>query len=369
MSDLSIGERQMVEIARALSFTPGIIIMDEPTTSLTERESERLFDVIAELKSQGIAIIYISHRMEEVYRLADRVSVLRDAQQIGTIQRDELSPDRLISMMVGRDLSTFYKKTRHPDSPTGKPVLAVSNIGDGTHVFGCSFDVHAGEVVGLSGLVGAGRTELARLIFGADHQSQGEIRINGEKASIASPQDAITAGIAYLTEDRKRLGLFLDMSIGQNLNLSVMKQDAYPGGFRNFKKAAVRSRRAFKAFNIRASGPGVRVGDLSGGNQQKVLLARLIEANPKVVILDEPTRGVDVGAKTEIYRLIDELAQSGVAILMISSELAEIVGVSDRVLVMCNGKIAGEVLPGPDGEIIQEEIMSFSTGKTETAMA
>lgn len=369
VSELSIGERQMVEIARALSFTPGIIVMDEPTTSLTERESERLFDVIAELKSQGIAIIYISHRMEEVYRLADRVSVLRDARKIGTIERSELSPERLISMMVGRDLSTFYKKTRHPEPLAGDPVLTVSNIGDGAHVFGCSLEVRAGEVVGLSGLVGAGRTELARLIFGADPHSEGEIQINGEQVSIASPQDAIAAGIAYLTEDRKRLGLFLDMSIAQNLNLSVMNRDAYPGGFRNFKKAAERSRRAFSAFNIRASGPGVRVGDLSGGNQQKVLLARLIETNPKVVILDEPTRGVDVGAKTEIYRLIDELAKSGVAILMISSELAEIIGVSDRVLVMCNGRIAGEVLPGPDGEIIQEEIMSFSTGKTETAMA
>ncbi|TPW26881.1 sugar ABC transporter ATP-binding protein [Martelella alba] len=369
ISELSIGERQMVEIARALSFKPGIIIMDEPTTSLTERESSRLFEVIAELKAQGIAIIYISHRMEEVYQLADRVTVLRDARQIGTIEREDLSPERLISMMVGRDLSSFYKKTRRVEAFTGTPVLQATNIRDDTHVFGCSLEVHAGEVVGLSGLVGAGRTELARLIFGADPKTAGEVRVDGKPVDVKSPSDGLAAGIAYLTEDRKRLGLFLDMSIGQNLNLSVLSEDAHPLGFLDLKKAADRASHAFTNFNIRASGPGVLVGALSGGNQQKVLLARLIEANPRIVILDEPTRGVDIGAKSEIYRLIDVLARKGVAILMISSELPEIVGVSDRVLVMCNGLISGEVRPGPDGEIRQEEIMSYSTGAAAKVLA
>ncbi len=367
VASLSIGERQMVEIARALSFNPRILVMDEPTTSLTSHEADRLFKVIHDLKYQGIAIIYISHRMEEVYALSDRVTVLRDAELVGTLDRDALSPETLVSMMVGRNVSTFYKKTHVADKAYARVVLSVRGLSDGRKVHDCSLDVRAGEVVGLSGLVGSGRTELARLIYGADTASKGEIFIDGKATTISSPGDGIAAGIAYLTEDRKGLGLFLDMSIKENVNISVISNDANRLGFLNFSSAAKRSDKAFVEFGIRAANDTVTVGSLSGGNQQKVLLARLIESDPKIVILDEPTRGVDIGAKSEIYRLIDALAQRDVAIILISSDLPEIVGVSDRVLVMNQGRISGEVRSASDGVISQQEIMAFSTG-TATAV-
>ncbi|WFR98806.1 sugar ABC transporter ATP-binding protein [Rhizobium tumorigenes] len=369
VESLSIGERQMVEIARALSFDPRILVMDEPTTSLTSRETDRLFEVIRDLKRQGIAVIYISHRMEEIYALSDRVTVLRDAKPVGTLDRAQLSPETLVSMMVGRDVSTFYKKTHVVDKSAARIVLAVRSLSDGHKVRDCSLDIREGEVVGLSGLVGSGRTELARLIYGADPFRQGEVSVDGAAASINSPSDGIAAGIAYLTEDRKGLGLFLDMSIRENVNVSVIGRDAHRLGFLNFRTASERSKKAFSEFGIRAAHDGVTVGSLSGGNQQKVLLARLMEAKPKIVILDEPTRGVDVGAKSEIYRLIDALAQNGVAILLISSELPEIIGVSDRVLVMNQGRISGEVRPAADGTISQQEIMAFSTGTAPAVAA
>lgn len=362
VATLSIGERQMVEIARALSFSPRILVMDEPTTSLTSRETDRLFKVIRDLKSQGIAIIYISHRMEEIYALSDRVTVLRDSKQVGTLERADLSPGTLVSMMVGRDVSTFYKKSHAADKSDARVVLSVKGLSDGRKVHDCSLDVRAGEVVGLSGLVGSGRTELARLIFGADTATSGVISVDGNVCKIENPSDGISAGIAYLTEDRKGLGLFLDMTIRENVNVSVISHDAHRLGFLSFRTASQRSAKAFSEFGIRAPNDQVAVGSLSGGNQQKVLLARLIEANPKVIILDEPTRGVDIGAKSEIYRLIDALAKRDVAILMISSELPEIIGVCDRVLVMNQGRISGEVRPASDGTISQQEIMAFSTG-------
>jgi len=362
VATLSIGERQMVEIARALSFSPRILVMDEPTTSLTSRETDRLFKVIRDLKSQGIAIIYISHRMEEIYALSDRVTVLRDSKQVGTLERADLSPGTLVSMMVGRDVSTFYKKSHAADKSDARVVLSVKGLSDGRKVHDCSLDVRAGEVVGLSGLVGSGRTELARLIFGADTATSGVISVDGNVCKIENPSDGISAGIAYLTEDRKGLGLFLDMTIRENVNVSVISHDAHRLGFLSFRTASQRSAKAFSEFGIRAPNDQVAVGSLSGGNQQKVLLARLIEASPKVIILDEPTRGVDIGAKSEIYRLIDALAKRDVAILMISSELPEIIGVCDRVLVMNQGRISGEVRPASDGTISQQEIMAFSTG-------
>ncbi len=367
VSTLSIGERQMVEIARALAFTPRIIVMDEPTTSLTSRETERLFGVIATLKQRGIAVIYISHRMEEIYALSDRVTVLRDAKQVGTLTRAELSPQRLVSMMVGRDISSFYKKTHDGTRPEAPVVLSVRGVSDGHKVRDCSLDVRAGEVLGVSGLVGSGRTELARLIYGADQRTQGTVSIDGEAVDIRTPADGIAAGVAYLTEDRKGLGLFLDMAIRDNINISVVSEDAHALGFRDFAKAAARSTKAFADFGIRAANDRLPVGALSGGNQQKVLLARLVEADPRVIILDEPTRGVDIGAKSEIYRLIDELSRRGVAVLLISSDLPEIIGVSDRVIVMRQGEICGEVRPGADGSLSQEEIMAFSTGGTPGA--
>lgn len=359
---LSLGERQMVEIARALTTNARVIVMDEPTTSLTTRETERLFEVIASLKADGIAVIYISHRMEEIYRLSDRVSVLRDGGYVGALDRGALSADRLVSMMVGRDLSSFYKKEHRAPASGRQAVLSVRGLGDGRRVHDCSFDVLAGEVLGIAGLVGSGRTELARLVYGADPKAAGTVELDGQPLEIGAPGDAIDAGIAYLTEDRKGLGLFLDMSIADNINIGVLAQDSGAGGMRNFAKAAERADNAVRQLSIRTQGTRMNVGALSGGNQQKVLLARLLETKPKVVILDEPTRGVDVGAKSEIYRIIDELAANGIGIVAISSDLPEIVGIADRVLVMREGRIAGEVAGVPGHGIDQESIMALSTG-------
>jgi len=371
VSDLSLGERQMVEIARALTTDARLIVMDEPTTSLSARETERLFEVIARLKSHDIAIIYISHRMEEVYALADRCSVLRDGVYIGTLDRAELSAQKLVSMMVGRDLDSFYKK-QHIASPdhSGTPLMSVRDMSDGGLVKGCSFDLYRGEVLGIAGLVGSGRTELARLIYGADPRSSGTVAINGAEVDCSSPRAALAAGVAYLTEDRKKLGLFLDMSISDNVNVGVIQKDAKSGGRLDFRAAARRANDAIKALAVKAPNAKMLVGGLSGGNQQKVLIARLLETRPRVVILDEPTRGVDVGAKSEIYKLIDGLARQGVGVIMISSELPEIIGVADRVLVMREGHIAGQVPSAPGQSISQEAIMELSTGTvTEAAGA
>jgi ribose transport system ATP-binding protein len=367
VADLSLGERQMVEIARALTTKARIIVMDEPTTSLTSRETERLFDVIDRLKADGIAIVYISHRMEEIYKLSDRVSVLRDGAYVGTLMRDELTASILVSMMVGRDLSTFYKKEHRNSDAGGRAVLEVKDIGDGRRVHHCSFDVKAGEVLGIAGLVGSGRTELARLIYGADRKTSGEVKLDGKALAVATPREALDAGIAYLTEDRKALGLFLDMSISDNINIGVMGKDSKSAGVRDFGRARERALRAIESLSIRTTGANINVGALSGGNQQKALLARLLETKPRVVMLDEPTRGVDVGAKSEIYRIIDELAQDGIAIVVISSDLPEILGISDRVLVMREGRIVGEVGGATGVAIEQETIMKLATGTAGAA--
>jgi len=360
VGDLSIAERQMVEIAKALSAQSRILVMDEPTTALSSRETERLFALIRRLKAEGLAIIYISHRMAEVYELSDRVSVLRDGTYVGTIPREQADASTIVRMMVGRDLAGFYTK-EHQAGSRGRAVLDVRGLTDGGRVRPCSVVVHAGEVVGLAGLVGAGRTELARLIFGAERPKAGEVWLEGQRLRIRSPQDALDSGIAYLTEDRKAQGLFLDMSCGDNINLGVVERDAKPGGVLDRGKAKIRSRDAIAAMSIRVRDAATNVGALSGGNQQKVLLSRLLETKPKVLILDEPTRGVDIGAKSEIYRIIDRLAKEGVAVLVISSELPEVVGIADRVLVMREGAIEGE-LGGTTGRpITQESIIAIAT--------
>jgi len=361
VAELSIAECQLVEIARAVAQRSRILVMDEPTTSLSAHEAERLFAVIRQLKSEGIAVVYISHRMGEVYELADRVSVLRDGNFIGTLMRAEITAEKLVRMMVGRELSSFYTKAHRPAADR-RVVLAVEGIGDGRRIRDCSFVVREGEVVGLSGLVGSGRTELARLVYGADHRTTGRVVLEGREIDVATPLAAIEAGIVYLTEDRKALGLFLDMTIRENATLSVIGADAFPGGFLNLAAARARAAAAIKALSIRAPSASVNVGTLSGGNQQKVLLARLLETKPKVLFLDEPTRGIDIGAKSEIYRLIDALARDGAAIVVISSELPEIVGICDRVLVMRDGTIGGEVIGSREAPITQESVMAVATG-------
>ena len=361
VGDLSIAEQQMVEVARAIHAKSRILVMDEPTTALSSRETRRLFDLILRLKAEGLAIIYISHRMAEVYELAERVSVLRDGGYVGTLTHDEAKPEAIVRMMVGRDLSSFYKK-EHRGGSTGRVVLQVENLADGHRVKNGSFVLHEGEVLGLAGLVGAGRTELARLIYGAEHRTAGTVKLEGRAVAFATPGEAIDGGVVYLTEDRKAQGLFLDMSVGDNINLAVIGRDAKAGGWRDLARARTRAIAAIKALTIRVPGPEVAVGALSGGNQQKVLLSRLLETQPKVLILDEPTRGVDIGAKSEIYRIIDDLAKAGAAILVISSELPEVVGIADRVVVMREGETVGEVGGSSGTAITEENIMALATG-------
>ncbi|VBK67208.1 sugar ABC transporter ATP-binding protein [Burkholderia pseudomallei] len=364
---LSIAEQQLVEIARAVHTRARILVMDEPTTPLSSRETDNLFRLIRQLRAEGLAIIYISHRMAEIYELSDRVSVLRDGAYVGTLERDALSAERLVGMMVGRDISGFYKKAHAPYDP-GNLLLSVRDIADGARVRGCSLDLHAGEVLGIAGLVGAGRTELARLIFGAEPRVRGEVTLAGKALAAHSPREAIDAGLVYLTEDRKRQGLFLDMSVRENINISVCGRDARLGAL-DLARGAQRARDAIAALSIRVPHANVNVGALSGGNQQKVLLSRLLETKPRVLILDEPTRGVDIGAKSEIYRIINELARAGVGVIVISSELPEIIGVADRVLVMREGRIAGELGGRTDAPITQEAIIALATGSRTEASA
>ncbi len=390
---LSIAERQLVEIARALAGAARVLVMDEPTTSLSARETDRLFALVRRLREDGLAIIYISHRMAEIDALADRVSVLRDGASVGTLVRSELTPGTLIRMMVGRDLSSFYTKshddpaaqadaglaTRADAGPAAPglaapgsaaqaarvagpaPLLEVEGVGDGVRVLGCSFDLARGEVLGIAGLVGAGRTELARLVCGIDRRSAGVVRVGGRAASCRSPAEGVAAGLAYLTEDRKGLGLYLDMSVRQNIAIDVAGRDARAGVL-DLAAARRRSGAAIRRLGVRSAGDAINVGALSGGNQQKVLLARLLETGPRVLFLDEPTRGVDIGAKSEIYRLIDELARAGLGVVVISSEMAEIIGVCDRTLVMREGRLVGGIANRGASRITQEAIMALVAG-------
>ena len=361
---LTIAEQQQVEIARALHRKSRVLIMDEPTAALSDRETERLFGLIRQLREEGLAIVYISHRMAEVYALADRVSVLRDGGYVGTLKRSELSAERLIQMMVGRPLGDFYKHERHD---AGDTVLEVRNFRDARgKVRDVSLSLRAGEIVGLAGLVGAGRTELARLIFGADPLAGGQLFLNGKEARVRSPLEAIHAGIGYVPEDRKQQGLFLEMSASENITMNVLGRESATGLLRP-RRLLDLTRQAIKDYAIRVAGPWARAVGLSGGNQQKLLVARWVEINPKVLLLDEPTRGVDIGAKSEIYRLVGELAARGVAVLFISSELPEVIGISSRVLVMREGNLMGE-LRGGDGKeaITQENIMELATGSAQS---
>lgn len=357
---LTIAEQQQVEIARALHRNSRILVMDEPTAALSSRETQRLFELILRLRDEGMAIIYISHRMAEVYELSDRVSVLRDGQYVGSLTRDRLNASELVRMMVGRPLSDLFNKER--DIPLGQPRLRVQDLTDGSKVKPSSLVVHAGEIVGLAGLVGAGRSELAQLIFGVRKASGGMIEIDGEPVVIHSPREAIDLGIGFLTENRKEQGLFLELAAQENITMATLERDA-SWGMLNRKKAQTISDDAISLLNIRVPHSQVRAGGLSGGNQQKLLISRWVAIGPRLLILDEPTRGVDVGAKSEIYRIMNQMARQGVAILMISSELPEVVGMSDRVYVMREGAIVGELQAD---EIGQESIMTLATGVNDS---
>ena len=355
---LSIAEQQQIEIARALFYKSRILVMDEPTTALSDRETDRLFDIVRQLRSEGLAIIYISHRMAEIYELGDRLSVFRDGEYVGELTRPEFSSDRIIEMMVGRKLEDLYPQKI---AGQGDVVLQVKNMSDKEHVKNAGLELRAGEVLGLAGLVGAGRTELARLIFGADPKESGEVYLNGKLVDIKSPIDAVKLGIGYVPEDRKLAGVFLQMSCRDNIAMNVLGRNA-KGGIIDFGYINERSKAQAKALSLRAASLWVRAGGLSGGNQQKLLLARWLEINPKVLILDEPTRGVDIGAKAEIYAVIQQLASKGMAVVFISSELPEILGVCKRVIVMREGVVMGEVGGDTGIEVTQQNIMKLATG-------
>lgn len=353
MGDLSFAEQQSVEIAKAVGQQADLLIMDEPTSSLSERESERLFRIIADLKQRGVAIIYISHRMDEIFRLADTITVMRDGRHVATRPAAEFDETKLISLMVGRDFDAAL--ARQP-AATGAVALEVRNLTLEPRFRDISFTLRAGEILGLAGLIGAGRTEIASAIFGLEPAASGEIRIQDRPVLIDSPCGALAHGIAMVTEDRKRYGFVPDLSLKENVTLSSLRRYCR-GPFINGLAEAAATDQQIRAFSIRAAGRDQQVKYLSGGNQQKVVLARALLTDPAVLILDEPTRGIDIGAKTEIYALISQLARQGKAILLVSSEMNEILALSDRILVIREGSVAAELVPSRTSP---EEILSYA---------
>ncbi len=356
VSSINVGEKQMVEIAKALIKNARIIIMDEPTTALTKIETQNLFKVIENLKKKGIAIIYISHRMEEIFAICDRVEVLRDGKYAGNALIKEIDNNKLIAMMVGRTIEEQfpYKKIEK-----GKVLLEVSNLTSKVGINNISFTVREGEIVGIAGLMGAGRTELAKTIFGYYKKEKGTIKLKGKRINIKNIQQAINNGICYLSEDRKKEGCILGLSVEDNMILSNLCK--YENGFKIINKNKTKKDIDFyiKKLNIKTPNKDQLIKNLSGGNQQKVILAKWLLLSPDILIIDEPTRGIDVGAKKEIYELLNELKESGKAIIMISSDLPEVLGISDRILVMSEGKITGEL---NREEATQEKIMKLSVG-------
>jgi rhamnose transport system ATP-binding protein len=353
---LSMPEQQLVEIARALGAEARVLIMDEPTASLSDKEVDNLFRVIGELKARGVGILYISHRLEELPRVADRVTALRDGALVGTRRMDEVNRGELIRMMVGRDLSAVFPKI---EVSTGEVVLEVRKLGcraGGVH--GVSLDVRAGEILGLAGLVGAGRTELARVLYGLTPADSGVILLRDDPVTIDSPGRAVALGIAYVPEDRRHHGVILEMSLSANATLAILN-DVSTHGLIDFEKERLTALEHIRRLGIKTASVDTPVGNLSGGNQQKVALARWLATEPAVLILDEPTQGVDIGAKAEIHRIMGELAARGMAILMISSELPEILGLSDRIVVMHGGTVVGRL---DRASATQEAILELALG-------
>lgn len=339
MKDLSIANMQMVEIATAVSYHADLIIMDEPTSAITEKEVEQLFDIIHSLKAKGVSIIYISHKMDEIFKICDEITVFRDGQYIGTKGAHELNQDTLIQMMVGREIKQVFHKEA---AEIKEVVLKVNNLSKEGKFKNISFEVRKGEILGIAGLMGSGRTEVMESIFGIDPPDSGEIFIHGEKIKIKSPQDAIKRKLSLLTEDRKLTGAFLPISIRENMIISNIDHFSQLG-YVNKKLVDETCKQQVERLNIKTPSIDQLIMNLSGGNQQKVLLARWLLNDPDILILDEPTRGVDVGAKSEIHKLMSKLAQEGKAIIMISSELPEVLGMSDRVIVMHEGSKKGEL--------------------------
>jgi ribose transport system ATP-binding protein len=360
VKDLPPGQRQLVEIAHALALRARVLIMDEPTSSLTQRETDRLFEVIGQLKRSGVAVIYISHRLGEVKRIADRATVLRDGRNAGDLSADKISHDALVRLMVGRELSQFFQRKHHFTGDSAAPnrlqLIDLRYAGGPPHPI--SFSVRAGEIVGMAGLVGAGRTELAEALFGVRRVTSGKVLIDGHPIMATSPRHAIAAGLLLVPEDRRYQGLVLEESVSRNISLPNLDRLRSFSLVRRRREGSL-AREMCDKLRVRTPSLAQGVGLLSGGNQQKVVLGKWLARQPRVLICDEPTRGIDVGAKSEIYALLDQLAADGVGILMISSDLEEILGMSDRVLVLHEGRFAGEL---QRTELSEEAIMHLATG-------
>jgi ribose transport system ATP-binding protein len=356
VANLSVARQQMVEIAKALSYRAEVVIMDEPTAALTDTEIDELFRIIRKLRDDGVGVVHISHRLEELKRISDRVTVMRDGQYIATVETKEASLERIISMMVGR---TIYEGAPEiPETADPQVVLDVRGLNRGRLIRDVSFRVRRGEILGFAGLVGSGRTEVARAVFGADHIDSGTIQVNGRPAHIKTPADAVRLGIGYLSEDRKRFGLAIGMDVEANIVLATLRKFLRAFWRVDFRRTRSTAEERVRLLGIKTPSLGQKVRNLSGGNQQKVVIAKWLTADTEVLIFDEPTRGIDVGAKSEIYHLVNELARQGKAIIMISSELPEILRMSHRIVVMCEGRITGELT---GAEATQEKIMTFAT--------
>jgi ribose transport system ATP-binding protein len=364
VSQLTVAKQQMVEIAKALSFNSEVLIMDEPTAALTDAEIDELFRIIRELRAKGVGVVHISHRLEELKQISDRITVMRDGRYVDTVRTQDVGIDRIISMMVGR---VIYEATPElPEVPSQEVVLSVRNLNRGNAIKDVSFDLKKGEILGFAGLVGAGRTEVGRAIFGADPIDSGEIHVQGKKVQIKSPGDAVRNSIAYLSEDRKRYGLALKMDVEANIVLATFKKFLGFLGWVNSPRTRATAKQYVDALSIKTPSLQQKAMNLSGGNQQKVVIGKWLTADTNVLIFDEPTRGIDVGAKSEIYRLLNDLAQQGKAIIMISSELPEILRMSHRVIVMCEGRITGEL---DIADATQEKIMTYATQRTVSILS
>jgi ribose transport system ATP-binding protein len=362
VSQLSVGQQQMVEIAKALSYQAKLVIMDEPTAALSLSETATLLGIVRSLREKNVGVIFITHRLDEVFEVADRVTVMRDGKTVGSMPIADASRAGIVRLMVDRDLSEMYAPKR---APIGAPLLEVQNLSVPGLLSNISFTLHAGEILGLAGLVGAGRTDLALALFGAGPKPTGEICLGGQKLAVRSPADATRAGLAYVPEDRKQLGLVLGMSVRENTTLSVLHQ-LVRLGFVQGKEERQMTDEYIAALGVRTPGREQQVVNLSGGNQQKVVIAKWLAGHPRVLILDEPTRGIDVGAKAEVHAIVSHLAEQGVGILMISSDLPEVLAMSDRVLVMRQGRLTGEFLRD---EATQERVMLAATGANSGTIA
>ncbi|HRX55599.1 MAG TPA: sugar ABC transporter ATP-binding protein [Verrucomicrobiales bacterium] len=361
VEELSIGRQQMVEIAKALSINARVLIMDEPTSSLSAREADALFAVIHALRDRGVGIVYISHRLAEVKALADRVTVLRDGENAGELRREEITHDRMISLMVGRDLSSFYART---ENATGEVILEAKELRTPAHpTRTLNFSLRRGEIVGLAGLVGSGRTEVLTTLFGATPAVGGEIRVAGNAVTLDTPRTAVQQGLALAPEDRKQHGLILEMTVRENLSLATLERNASRGLVNRPAEMGL-CQDMIARLRVKTPGPEQVVRYLSGGNQQKVVLGKWLAMDPRILLLDEPTRGIDVGAKHEIYALMESLARQGMAILFVSSEMEEMLGMADRVLVMHEGHLAGEL---SRAELSEEALMHLATGQSDAA--